>query len=301
MERGGAMLEIIRRFTEDTYCDKETIMNTFDTSNANIIWDETKQYRAQFDYPLSVDPHRVHITMCRKVMFMMMECERNLYHYSRVLCKGPVMHKEEDAIWSVIALHYRMDGQVAMKQWIKESLHRLHISHSLLCEQLLRSEEPLLLRLFLCFFSFDKEKSNILRLMMIKENMSELFDLLVTITLDDDCKTLRDQDATYAFLSFLEQLQLKISEGMVLLSWDLNCHKNTLDVNELKECYPQISETTLTFYEIHRVAQRYYTIQHFMEHGNVCYETARNAMDKLVEMKLYKKCKIGKKFVYFIE
>ena len=73
----------------------------------------------------------------------------------------------------------------------------------------------------------------------------------------------------------------------------------TMQLQELQERFPELSERQLLFYVDHRKPYCYYTIRQFMEYAGVCNETARCAMEQLVHRQCYQRRRVGKKYVYY--
>lgn len=104
-------------------------------------------------------------------------------------------------------------------------------------------------------------------------------------------------DKTYLFLRFLEQIVLKFKECLLLLSSDSNTLIH-VSQEELIHRYPQLSVQQIAFFAAHRRPGEYYSIRDYMRFADVCYETSRQAMERLTRCRLYGRRKIGKRFVY---
>ena len=110
---------------------------------------------------------------------------------------------------------------------------------------------------------------------------------------------LLQQDKTYLFLRFLQQLELKFNECLLLLNRDRSDFLH-MTKEQLLHRYPQVSNRQIEFFVSHRNIHDYYTISEYMKFNDVCYETARQAMEQLVEQQWYHRRKIGKRFFYSI-
>lgn len=68
--------------------------------------------------------------------------------------------------------------------------------------------------------------------------------------------------------------------------------------NEIEKVMPELSKNEVQFIKKFNGRNLNYSINDFQEQNKTSYETARKSLDKLSELKLYIKQKIGKKFVY---
>lgn len=70
------------------------------------------------------------------------------------------------------------------------------------------------------------------------------------------------------------------------------------DVGNLEQKIPELTKLDVAFIATCNKPNLSYTIGDYQEVNNCSYETGRKACDKFVELKLFEKKKIGKKFVY---
>lgn len=68
--------------------------------------------------------------------------------------------------------------------------------------------------------------------------------------------------------------------------------------DSLDKVFPELSKFEVKFIRKFNAKNLSYSISDFQEQNKTSYETARKALDKLTELKLYIKQKVGKKFVY---
>lgn len=292
------MLDIVRRYSEERYYRKQDFMKEFDATTAHVLWDETQNYRHLFRYDIPFTNPSCYVVLCRQVTFALLRCERKMQHFCEQ--KEHRNYKMQKDIWEKIVFDFSSRKKKEITQWICKACEMLRIRQVNICEELLTSEEPILLRLFMCYQQMSEHALDVAFLLLLKENrvaMMCILDTYVPIHMHDHAY---ENDKTYEFLKFIEQIELKIIQGMVLLERTCDSTHVDLDVHELSQRYPQLSMTQITFYKRHNSAEHYYTISHFMEFTGVCYETARSAMDMLVELHWYQKRKLGKKFVYYI-
>lgn len=104
-------------------------------------------------------------------------------------------------------------------------------------------------------------------------------------------------DKTYLFLRFLSQLELNFKECLLLLKRDCGDYLRMTKEQLAHRC-PHLSKQQIAFFVAHRSEREYYSIQEYMCFENVCYETARQAMEGLHQIGWYRRRKIGKRFYY---
>ena len=154
-------------------------------------------------------------------------------------------------------------------------------------------EEPLLLRIF--FLSMLTGEGAYLDCLLVHASCHAPF----TFAMEEKQNRKTAGDLSVRFLHFLEDIRLQISRSMLSLTETDITACQTMQLQELLEQYPMLSEQQLMFYVDHRQPYRYYTIRQFMEYAGVCNETARCAMELLVKQSCYQRRKIGKKYVYY--
>ena len=62
--------------------------------------------------------------------------------------------------------------------------------------------------------------------------------------------------------------------------------------------YPELKEYQIAFYEQHHELGVYYSISQFQDFCHTSYETSRQAMELMVDLELYRRRKIGKRYMY---
>lgn len=108
-----------------------------------------------------------------------------------------------------------------------------------------------------------------------------------------------EADLTPAFLAFLDVLELNFKECLLLLNRD-SCEWLRLCEEELLHRFPQFSRQQISFFVSHRTPGCYYPIQEYVRHAQVCYETARQAMEQFTACHWYYRRKVGKRFLYSV-
>lgn len=279
-------METIQKYTEQTYCTRADVLREFDASIADVVWREIVRYREQFRYEITCFLHSYELIFCRSVVWKMMKAENALIRFLYAM--------EEES--KTVSRWDTMDT-IGIQQ-MKELCEQAHVQDVDCMVSILRMDLPMVVRFFLCSFFKDEERDFAVTMLLVYEGVpvrEEVINML-SETSFPTC----EKDVTYGFLRFLEQMQLKISNRMVLLKGRNKKEEQILELSALKERYPQYSDELLAFYATHRNIGHYYTIQQYVRFSHVCYETARYSLDQLVKAHWYQKQKMGKKFVYFI-
>lgn len=175
---------------------------------------------------------------------------------------------------------------------VSELLALTKLPHDLMAF-LENDEEPLLLRIF--FLSMFTGERAYLDCLLVHERCHAPF----ALAMEEQPNRTAAGDLSVRFLAFLDDIRLQISRSMLSLTETDVTACQTMQLQELLEQYPMLSEQQLMFYVDHRQPYRYYTIRQFMEYAGVCNETARCAMELLVKQHCYQRRKIGKKYVYY--
>ena len=68
--------------------------------------------------------------------------------------------------------------------------------------------------------------------------------------------------------------------------------------SQVEYSIPELSKSDIRFIRKYNQLNHHYSIKEYINENNNSYETGRKAMEKLAELKLYSKKKLGKKFVY---
>ncbi len=115
-------------------------------------------------------------------------------------------------------------------------------------------------------------------------------------------------DITYLYLIFMEFFQelvqhttyetINFTNDKNLSNVVITRRTKNLDFNKLLKMFPDLSAKQARFYVQHKTKGAYYTVNDFKTKMQTSYETARYSMEKLEDLGLYEKRKIGKKYVY---
>lgn len=100
----------------------------------------------------------------------------------------------------------------------------------------------------------------------------------------------------------LKELYLRNEKDLTIVTnyLTLNIDKfiERQDEEMLSKKLPELSKHELKYIHEFHDKNLNYTISHFQELNNTSYETSRKSLEKLKDLSLYSKVKIGKKFVY---
>lgn len=100
----------------------------------------------------------------------------------------------------------------------------------------------------------------------------------------------------------LKELYLRNEKDLTIVTnyLTLNIDKfiERQDEEMLSKKLPELSKHELKYIHEFHDKNLNYTISHFQELNNTSYETSRKSLEKLKDLSLYTKVKIGKKFVY---
>lgn len=262
-------------YSEDEYYDKTQLLSIYSPTVCTCIWDEICKYRQQFRYDIHFRAKRAYITL-NKTLYQKM-----IRIYEMDLEKKPNAKKvftfDEHLGAKDLTLKYIKDNKMIMTQEMF---------------QFLMSNEFLLLKVFIIhnyIHDFD-----FLYLYLCLNQHPEWFDIIekIEITIKNP---IDNADLTKQFRDFLDSFYFLSSENVIQL---ISTVFESMDVDELLTQYPTCSKKQMLFYKKCAKKNHYYTIAQYMEMNNVSYETARKAMEHLVELKFYRKIKVGKKFVF---
>lgn len=295
-------MELVEKYSEQTYSRRVDLLKELDHSIADTVWNEVLRYRRQFCYELHIMDRTYHITMCRSVLFRILECEEKLLKQGNIM-RGlsDCLQHEERTNWQLLLHHKECGVDVGDAVWIQHACELLEITQCTFIMEVLLLQVPVVIQLFLCMHLPYTQREPALFLIALVHDALYLMDILFPPYVDECGYTGEEEDLTYDLLDFLKNLELKISDRMLLLKGGKQNQQQFVSLRDLKERYPMLQEEQLRFYVGHRDAAHYYTIQQYIAYCGVCYETARTALDQLVNLNWYQKRKIGKKFVYFIQ
>ncbi|MCI8272205.1 MAG: hypothetical protein HFG16_07850 [Erysipelotrichaceae bacterium] len=302
------MYETAQKYTEHSYYAKEQIADEIDSYLLEPIWQEVKTYRSFFRYDLKIGDKPLYLTRNPLTVNRILQMEEMLRTYERnckeemdVYC--PYLDSEQNERYRRYVMHLHVNDNVQKEEYFTAFFHQFAIQdvwkpHLLF---LLKEEEPFLLRYFSLAIHLSRRTRALLMIpFLLMEHRLYIKDILSIVDYADTYAEDINGDITYAFLDMLEQLRLILYKKMILLNNTAKDLYKVLQEQELLERHPELKKEQICFYVSHRELGHYYTIQNYIQHAKVCYETARQSLDQLVDKRWYEKKKIGKKFVYFI-
>lgn len=278
------MFEETRKYTEDTYLSRQELAQELELDGVVLeaVWRQVEDYRALLRRSFHFDDVRVDIVMTRALCRKLQQTTELLYRCT---------------LQRSFAVDIRKTALLVGNQpyWLHKAAELLalkELPHDLTAF-LENDEEPLLLRIF--FLSLHTQDNAYLDCLLVHACCHAPFALAMEGKPDSTVAG----DLSVRFLAFLDGIRLQISRSMLSLTETDVTACQTMQLQELLEHYPMLSEQQLMFYVDHRQPYRYYTIRQFMEYAGVCNETARCAMELLVKEHCYQRRKIGKKYVYY--
>lgn len=306
------MFETIQKYSEQAYYSKADLEKELDSYLVEPLWHEICQYRSYFQKEFCIHEKKTFLVYTPSVVDAMAKTQEWIHRYVKQHLHEPLQELDcfwlkEEEVWIFQSFLTQLETASSythafMMQHIIEQMH-LEKQLSLASrKRLLDEQENLLHQLFLLSIEQDKRCAFILMYPILKCHealcLGKIFKMEEFCDLYD--KKDVDMDVTGRFLSFLAYIRLKISNDMVLLKADAQKNVTDMQYQELVECYPMLCKEQIRFFIEHRTHHHYYTLQDYMRFSDVCYETARYSMEKLVELHWYQKQKMGKKFVYYI-
>ncbi|NCC55397.1 MAG: hypothetical protein EOM11_07955 [Erysipelotrichia bacterium] len=250
------------------------LLNIYRPTACDLIWQDILAYRKLFRYDLHFDEHQHYLTMNKTLFHKMLRIyDLSLQEDKPVnFCGG--------------------DANLASKDLLLKYIHLNHLSISQTLFKFLMSEELLLIKVFVLYMLIDDLDFIALYLQVNKKyhwykiiEKIDKKDLFICET-KDLSKYFRDFLDTFYFHSLYNVVQLKSTVF------------EQMDMEELLSLYPTCNVKQMTFYLQCSQKNHFYTIAQYMKMHQVSYETARKAMEQLVELKFYHKIKIGKKYVF---
>ncbi|MEF9967007.1 MAG: hypothetical protein RR766_00740 [Longicatena sp.] len=303
------MLEMIKKYSEDVYYRKSDLAKELEPNIASVVWEEVKKDRKQYFQEYSFLDYKIGIVWNRLVTSELLKvqqsCYRCLQMHSNFTFYIPKSMKEEDKQKWMILVHQQSYTRMYTQEWFYHALCIFEIEKKVdntLFAFLLNDEISIFLKIFVTG-GYLRERDSLLinNLLFLYYGLHGIEHIVENVKIDIESGCISENnDKTYYFLQYLMKIWLIISDIMVSLYRYKKNDSINYTYEELIERYPQLTKEQLYFYHTHHESEHYYTINNYMRACNVCYETARYSLDKLVEECWYQKQKMGKKFVYFI-
>lgn len=297
------MFEETRKYSEEMYISKQELAKQFHASVVEPLWMQISTYRQMFAMTYEVAERQVHLVMNAYVVSQLEMTMRQLFRLQArqqgVVLQKTMFNDTQNAI--LVTFSQGLYSRRQRIRYFQELFAQLEITvRQTLLLQLTDESIPLLIRSFLIQLSYQDQAPIAMQLCHILGMDADINDLTQLLPSDGTVDIMKERDVTPAFLLYLSQIRLKLSQVMIsLYGAPIHQHRSMKAV-ELQERYPQLSHKQVAFYMKHRAWKHFYTIHNYMKFCNVCYETARCAMDELVLETWYQKQKMGKKFVYFV-
>lgn len=305
------MYETAKKYSEEKYYTKKELSEEIDHYLLDPIWQEITTYRSFFKEELTIKNKPLFIIKNPLVLGKLMETHELLFSYvsnkqipKKTINPSPYLQEEEIAIWNPFMTQMQNHPFLDCKDYMSKMIEVFKIQDidkqlfDLLCDE----QKPFLMRYFLLLFATEKRTAFLMQCPLLLKHgcmlaisaiqIDELYDEIYT----EDTEI----DITRSFIAFLDTIRLKLFHIMISLNREEQRSFVTLQAKELMERYPILHKKQIEFYVDHREYKHYYTIQNYMQHCNVCYETARYSLDQLVNENWYHKQKLGKKFVYYV-
>ena len=253
------MYETIKQYSETQYVRKEALMTQFGNTEFEVIWNEIKTYRALFRHLILIEKGSYEITL-------------NPYVYRQILEVNDLLYQQRQ-LW------IKDSKEVFYQLFLKQVTKDMKLLHVLSDDNL-----PLLLRIYLSLL----EETHALY-----DAMLAIYQIRVFRHNQELCHFMEERDITYGFLRFLSRCRLLLEESMVSYT-----KMQETSIELLLKRYPTLQSHQVQFYVTHQDPSCYYTIADYQSQMQLCYESARQGMEGLVNGGFYRKRKVGKRFVY---
>lgn len=263
-------------YSEEEYYDRMQLLSIYNATACDCIWEEIAKYRELFCYEFSFRSKRSYITL-----------NRTLFHKMLKIYDLPLFNEETNKF-----IAYDQNIHCGIKDLILKYIHINQISMSQLFLRFLISDEILLLKLFVIHQFMDDP--DFLYLFLHLHKRTGWYDSIMKIEKSSSLNK-DGMDLTKGFRDFLDSFYFHSTENVIQLKSTVFAH---MDIEELLALYPTCNEKQMNFYLQCASKNHYYTISQYQKMNHVSYETARKAMEHLVELGFYRKLKVGKKFVF---
>lgn len=262
-------------YSEDEYYDKTQLLSIYSPTVCTCIWEEICKYRQQFRYDVHFRAKRAYITLNKTL-------------YQKMIRIYELRLEKKLGIEKKIDFNDHLGAKDLLLKYIKDN--KMIMTQEMF--QFLTSNEFLLLKVFI-IYNYINDLDFLYLFLCLNQRM-EWFEIVERIELSMK-SSIDNADLTKDFRDFLDSFYFLSSDNVIQL---ISTVFEPMDVEELLTQYPTCSKKQMLFYTKCAKKNHYYTIAQYMEMNNVSYETARKAMEHLVELKFYRKIKVGKKFVF---
>ena len=296
------MENIIRKYTDEKYLNKIEISNKMSAMLVESTWQQISDYRSTFFYEVKLVQHQK-FCLCKGISYKilkMRELISQLNYYDNYNLANTELF---------IAKYNNSEKlRYMLKRWqnseilLKEMIHELCIEfdYSLennIIEVLLDDNIIDEFKWVNIFYSF-KDRFIFAYLIFCALCISKGNAIILSFFDLSYFNTVFGEDGTYALQYFVQHLHRDASKAILKYRSIENSKK---DFHQIIFKYPQLRPYQIEFYLNHRTSGYFYTIEMFITNTKVCYETARNSLDMLVQLGFYDKIKTGKKYIYSIK
>lgn len=267
----------IALYSEEMYIDKLYLYSLYSNTTAELIWRDVLKYREYFHHTLNFDEKKYYLTMNQTLFDKMLR----IYEYPIEKSNMEYLH-----IHMFVEKYANADVKTLLLMYANE----IHLSLKGTMIRFLCSDENLLIKIFIAKHWIGVKEY--IYLILLVFNKVSWYHYIYK------CQELigikAEKDLTFKYRSFLDQFYYCLSNTIDLSS----ARKERETLEELLLRFPMCNKMQLEFYLTHSHINHYYTVTQYMEYHQVSYETARKAMNLLVNLEFYKKSKVGKRQVY---
>ncbi|MFR5079995.1 MAG: hypothetical protein ACLTDX_19105 [[Clostridium] innocuum] len=233
------MFEETRKYTEEIYVSKEELAQRLELTGVvlDAVWKQVEDYRALLRRSFCFDDLHADIVMTRALCAKLQQTTELLY-------RCPLQRPFSAAVQKSVLLAGNYPHWLYK---VGELLALAPLPHGLVTF-LEQEEEPLLLRIF--FLSMFTGERAYLDCLLVHERCHAPF----ALAMEEQPNRTAAGDLSVRFLAFLDDIRLQISRSMLSLTETDVTACQTMQLQELLEQYPMLSEQQLMFYVDHRTA-----------------------------------------------
>jgi len=285
------MNELTIRYTEERYCTRKEVSEDLCVSMIDPIWKEINQYRNYYRYTAK-GIKKVSFCLCAGILKKIVYIQTLLYRRQQIISVSDLVQelflKDEQEKITWLILHWKNANQSIAEKFEEIYLLFPGVNKRQIMDYFMDERLPVFCRWVALMMLV--ENRNIALVFCVALCAEEMYEIIIQVK-DLLLNIHYEEDGTYALQSILDELihhQIQVHDSI----------NSSFNFDQLVFQYPQLKEYQIHFYVNHHTIGHYYTLNQFSQWCDVCYETARCAMEQLVELNFYTRHKIGKKFVY---
>ena len=275
-------MELERTYTDVVYAAKRDVAIQMGYHLIEPVWKQILQYRQQ--WMVQIDD--VEVCLCPGILKKMMTLDECLFQlHDTSVDELENLIETESGKWM---MHHLLKTEGTFET----RLHQLCLLYQSDESKIIKVNQQcpyVLVFVLWCFITYGQSEFGIL-LILLRLKCAGMSTLLSVVDSSDFIAE-KQQDMTYVLDTCLKKWISKAQKNL------FSCSYKPYD-EDLSYMYPQLKKYQIEFYLDHHTPGYYYTIEQFIRHCGVCYETGRTAMEQLVSLGFYAKMKQGKKFVY---